>query len=138
LTNFNPVLFWAPAVLLVPAALAAAYFYFSLKVELTLLARHSVTRAELAMRWKEVVTEVETLRVRLAAVEARPALQESLQEWTPRDATPQPLNLNRRGQILRLHAKGRSAAEIASDLQISQGEVELLVKVHDWSPATTL
>ena len=42
-----------------------------------------------------------------------------------------PVNLNRRGQILRLTQKGKSAAEIATDLHISQGEVELLLKVHD-------
>jgi hypothetical protein len=127
MTNVHPLLFWAPAILLVPAALAAAYFYFSLRVELRLMARRAATRAELNSRWSEVVTELETLRVRLVAAEARPALQ----DWTP-----PALNLNWRGQILRLHGKGRSTAEIASDLRISQGEVELLVKVHDWAAAT--
>jgi len=37
-----------------------------------------------------------------------------------------------------LHGKGRTAAEIAADLQISQGEVELLVKVHEWPAACGL
>lgn len=45
-----------------------------------------------------------------------------------------PMNLNRRGQILRLSRKGKSVAEIASDLQVAQGEVELLLKVHDLGP----
>jgi hypothetical protein len=44
-----------------------------------------------------------------------------------------PVNLNRRGQILRLFRKGKSVAEIASDLRVAQGEVELLLKVHDLS-----
>ena len=126
----NPLLLWAPAVLLVPAILAAAYFYFSLKVELRLVARRAVTRAELDRRWSEIVTELETLRARLVATEAQPV---PAQDWKT-----QSLNLNRRGQILRLHGKGRTPAEIASDLQISQGEVELLVKVHDWSAAKAL
>ena len=126
----NPLLFWAPAVLLVPAILAAAYFYFSLKVELRLVARRAVTRAELDSRWSEIITEMETLRARLMATETQPA---PAQDWKS-----QSLNLNRRGQILRLHGKGRTPAEIASDLQISQGEVELLVKVHDWSAASAL
>lgn len=44
-----------------------------------------------------------------------------------------PVNLNRRGQILRLSRKGKSVAEIAHDLNVAQGEVELLLKVHDLS-----
>jgi DNA-binding NarL/FixJ family response regulator len=47
-----------------------------------------------------------------------------------------PLNLNRRGQILRLSRKGKSVAEIAQDLNVAQGEVELLLKVHDLSQET--
>jgi hypothetical protein len=47
-----------------------------------------------------------------------------------------PLNLNRRGQILRLSRKGKSVAEIAQDLNVAQGEVELLLKVHDLSQKT--
>jgi DNA-binding NarL/FixJ family response regulator len=93
------------------------------------VARRSVTRAELDTRWTELVAELEALRVRLAVVESRAA---------PSDWAPQAVNLNRRGQILRLHGKGRTPAEIATDLQISQGEVELLVKLHDWPPAASL
>ena len=139
MTNFNPnlnqLLFWVPAALLVLVVLLAAYSYFSLKVQLRLLGRRTVTRSELDGRWAEVVTELETLRAQVAAAQERPAAQ----EWTtPQDRTSPALNLNRRGQILRLHGKGRSTAEIASDLQISQGEVELLLKVHDWSASTPL
>jgi DNA-binding NarL/FixJ family response regulator len=135
MTHVNPFFFWVPAVLLVAAVLAAAYSYFSLKVELRLLARRAVTRGELDARWSEVVTELETLRAQVAAAaESRSAPV----EWPTPDHPPAPLNLNRRGQILRLHGKGRSTAEIASDLQISQGEVELLLKVHDWSASTSL
>jgi uncharacterized coiled-coil protein SlyX len=47
-----------------------------------------------------------------------------------------PMNLNRRGQILRLSRKGKSVAEIASDLHVAQGEVELLLKVHDLGQKT--
>jgi DNA-binding NarL/FixJ family response regulator len=42
-----------------------------------------------------------------------------------------PVNLNRRGQILRLSRKGKTVAEISQDLNVAQGEVELLLKVHD-------
>jgi DNA-binding NarL/FixJ family response regulator len=135
MTHFNPFFFWAPAVLLVPVLLLAGYIYFSLQVELRLLARRVVTRGELDARWTEVVTELELLRAQVTvAAEARPTVP----DWAPPDRPAAALNLNRRGQILRLHGKGRSTVEIASDLQISQGEVELLLKVHDWSASTSL
>jgi DNA-binding NarL/FixJ family response regulator len=130
MTNLSLLLFWAPVALVPIGALFGAYLYFSLKVDLRLAMRRVVTRSEFDTRLAEVAAEMDTLRTRLAAAESRTAAQ---QDWTP-----QALNLTQRGQILRLHGKGRSAAEIASDLQISQGEVELLVKVHDWSAATAL
>lgn len=134
MTSVSPLLFWAPAAVLVPTVVLATYLYISLKVELRLMARRSVTRAELDARCMEVVSELETLRARLLTAESPPRSQ----DWAPHDGAPQALNLNRRGQILRLHGKGRSTAEIASDLQVSQGEVELLLKVHDWSAASFL
>jgi DNA-binding NarL/FixJ family response regulator len=43
------------------------------------------------------------------------------------------VNLNRRGQVLRLRRRGRTVEEIASTLEIPRGEVELMVKVHELS-----
>jgi hypothetical protein len=124
---FQFLLLWGPVTLLLVALPPAVYFYCSLKVELRLQSRRIVARPELDNRRKEMTAALEALRARLTLVESRLA---------PSDWAPQAVNLNRRGQILRLHGKGRTTAEIASDLQISQGEVELLVKVHDWpSPA---
>ena len=134
MTHVTPILFWAPAVLLVPIFLAAAYLFFSLKVAMNLLAKRAVTRAELDRRLMEVVADLETLRTQVAATEPRPVPH----EWPPADRPRASLNLNRRGQILRLHGKGRSTAEIAADLEISQGEVELMLKVHDWSATSPL
>jgi hypothetical protein len=54
--------------------------------------------------------------------------------WATSDV---PMNLNRRGQILRLSRKGKSVAEIAQDLNVAQGEVELLLKIHDLSQSST-
>jgi hypothetical protein len=42
----------------------------------------------------------------------------------------QSMNLSRRNQVLRLHFRGDSPSRIASVLQISKGEVDLLLKVH--------
>ncbi len=126
---FHSLLLWGPLVLLAVTLALGIYLYFALKVELGLIVRRSVTRAELDSRLTELVAELEALRARLATVESRAA---------PVDWAPQAVNLNRRGQVLRLHGKGRTTAEIATDLQISQGEVELLVKLHDWPSAASL
>ena len=44
-----------------------------------------------------------------------------------------PLNLNRRGQMLRLHRRGESIQAIASALGISQGEVKLTIRMQELS-----
>ena len=45
-------------------------------------------------------------------------------------AAGQSMNLSRRNQVLRLHFRGDSPSRIASVLQISRSEVDLLLKVH--------
>jgi DNA-binding NarL/FixJ family response regulator len=127
----HALLAWGPALLLAAGIPLGAYLYLTLQVELRLLTRRTVTRAEVDSRCGELAAELATLRVRLAAAEARVASPAA-------ESAPQAVNLNRRGQVLRLHGKGRTAAEIAADLQISQGEVELLVKVHEWPTASVL
>ena len=42
-----------------------------------------------------------------------------------------PINLNRRGQLLRMHRRGESIPAIASALGISQGEVKLTVRMQE-------
>ena len=44
---------------------------------------------------------------------------------------PPSVHLNRRGQVAQLHRRGESARNISSALGISQGEVKLLMKVHN-------
>ena len=53
-----------------------------------------------------------------------------LMSWITQPAS---VNLNRRGQVLRLYRRGDSISEIASGLRLSQGEVKLIVKVHELS-----
>jgi hypothetical protein len=40
------------------------------------------------------------------------------------------INLNRRGQVLRLFRRGDTSRQIASALSMRRGEVDLIVKVH--------
>ena len=75
---------------------------------------------------RQLSVDCEEIRKRIADQEA--SARADLPLWSASNA---PVNLNRRGQILRLSRKGKSVPEIAQDLNVAQGEVELLLKVHD-------
>ncbi len=77
----------------------------------------------------ELALEIGRLRVRLEEVEQR---KTPLSDWAA--AEPSSLNLNRRGQVLRLYRRGDSVAHIASTLGLSTGEVALIVKVQEMAP----
>jgi hypothetical protein len=74
---------------------------------------------------------------RLAEVaEAAQRLRTEREEGVRPTAMPavgQPLNLNKRGQVLRMRRRGENAETIAAALSIPQNEVDLLLKVHQLS-----
>lgn len=86
--------------------------------------------------------DIEPLEATVAHLAAE--LHELRERWTERE-TERPaavsgwaqeaagVNLNRRGQVLRLRRRGRTVDEIAATLQMPRGEVELMVKVHELS-----
>jgi hypothetical protein len=84
--------------------------------------------------WEDCVQRIDELALSLGELRGR---LDDIQEQAAPPGVPvwpgetSPIQLNRRGQILRLAGKGRSIAEIAVDLGVSQGEVELLLKVHE-------
>ena len=162
----EPLTVIVPVLVLGAALYAALYLFLATKVELRLVARRAVMRPELEGALRTVAAEVEELRTRLNAAESecslagqRLVLESSRQtKWSgeleevrarlqefereqrsaaERGAEPDSLNLNRRAQILNLHRKGKHAQEIASVLRIPQGEVELMVKVHDLSQSAS-
>lgn len=75
--------------------------------------RHLAQVAEAAGRWR---TEREET--------ARPV---------PAPAAGQPLNLNKRGQVLRMRRRGEKPETIAAALSMPRNEVDLLLKVHQMS-----
>jgi hypothetical protein len=86
--------------------------------------------AELTGRSTRVLqleSELRDLSERLSEIEHRKL---SLWDCSPEQSN---INLNRRGQVLRLARRGDSAAQIASTLGLSKGEVMLIVKVHEIS-----
>jgi hypothetical protein len=66
-------------------------------------------------RWTE---DMESLRAELSAETMRPT------------AGQQALNLNKRGQVLRMRRRGENPETIAAALAIPRNEVDLLLKVH--------
>ena len=77
------------------------------------LERHLAEVGEAAERWRAEREET-----------ARPV---------PVPAAGQPLNLNKRGQVLRMRRRGENPETIAAALSIPRNEVDLLLKVHQMS-----
>ncbi|HXI40133.1 MAG TPA: hypothetical protein VNH83_09145 [Bryobacteraceae bacterium] len=79
----------------------------------------------------------ERLENRLALMaEAAERMQSQLEETerpAPAAQPGQSLNLNKRGQVLRMRRRGETPETIAAALRIPQNEVTLLLKVHELS-----
>ena len=79
----------------------------------------------------------ERLENRLALMaEAAERIQAQLEETARPAPVAQPgqsLNLNKRGQVLRMRRRGETPETIAAALRIPQNEVTLLLKVHELS-----
>jgi hypothetical protein len=82
----------------------------------------------------EALTEISSLASRLASLELQIRQindqRASHAEWV---SSSESLNLNRRGQVLRLHGRGDSVPAIADALRMGQAEVQLMIKVHELS-----
>jgi response regulator RpfG family c-di-GMP phosphodiesterase len=80
---------------------------------------------ELTSRLDETNSELEKLFRRVSEIEQRYTVApEFLSELAS-------VNLNRRGQVIQLHRRGQALSAIASTLRLSQGEVRLIIKVHE-------
>ena len=116
------------AVLAGVAAGVALWFCFQLRSEFSLFSqftRKAITDDQLASR-------LAGLQARLAEVEAHlsdtDVRRQQDAEWL---AQAESLNLNRRGQVIRLHQRGESPSSIASTLRLAPGEVKLIIKVFE-------
>lgn len=121
---------WLPLVLGGIAVTLAAlclgqFFSFKKLVARTLAGARDIEPLEAKVA--DMSVEMNELRERLGERDAdRPAPAGWPQEVAG-------VNLNRRGQVLRLRRRGRTVEEIASTLEMPRGEVELMVKVHELS-----
>jgi|SRR5581483_2020062 len=81
----------------------------------------------LPQKWGEFETSMKGIEERIAELEES---RTPAAEWFSDTGS---VNLNRRGQVLRLHRRGESTSHIASLLGLSHGEVKLIIKVHELS-----
>ncbi len=104
---------------------ASVWMHLRLRAELSALSLKSVTGQDLAERTGAIAEQIASLENRIQNVEQS---RTDHSEWI---SQAESLNLNRRGQVLRLHRRGDSVSEIASALRVGQGEVKLMIKVHE-------
>ena len=121
------ILFLASTAILVTIAASSALIalFFSLKKEVAALEQEIGAHREVSGKFDEIQKQVEQIRTEIGELEQR---RSGAADWS---SEPGSLNLTRRGQVLRLHRRGEPAAQIASALGLSQGEVRLIVKVHE-------
>ena len=100
-----------------------------LKTELRGLKVEMNSRDELDERERAAFARIDNLEAQLAGLRHE---QSEQADWVSQTES---LNLNRRGQVLRLHRRGESVAGIATALRMGQGEVTLMIKVHEMGRA---
>ena len=121
----------SPSVLIYLTAFLAvclsAWLFIRLRAALRLLAKSIAAHEQLSH-------QTNTLNARFTAIEMRlNTMDQSRQEHAEWLSQAEGLNLNRRGQVLRLHRRGDSASDIASALRMGKVEVQLMIKVYELS-----
>ena len=119
-------------VLAMAVAGVSLFLYFRLRsefYEFRQLTRKAVSDEELSAKTTPLEVRLAEIDSRLAASEAR---RQEDADWL---AEAESLNLNRRGQVLRLHRRGESPDSIASSLRMKPGEVQLIIKVFELGQA---
>lgn len=111
------------------ALLASVFTLVSLRREIRRVPQEPAPDPAIQDALTELASQIGQLRLRLEEVEQR---KSPLSDWA--EAEPKAVNLNRRGQVLRLYRRGDSVAHIASTLGLSTGEVALIVKVQEMLP----
>jgi len=97
-------------------------FLLHLKMQ-TMVKQGRKQREHFEARLAEVLEATEQLRRE----------REEAAQPTPMTAAGPALNLNKRGQVLRMRRRGENPETIAAALSIPRNEVDLLLKVHQMS-----
>jgi hypothetical protein len=112
-----------PYVVLGAGLIVCIVLFLSLKLELRRRAGAAGGRSRMEETVDGLSVAFEQIRARLEEAVPPPAV---FPGWSGNPS----INLNRRGQVLRLFRRGDPPRQIASALGMRQGEVDLIIKVH--------
>jgi hypothetical protein len=113
-----------PYVVLAAGLIACILLFLSLKLELRRRPGASSGTHQMEETVDGLSAAFEQIRSRLEDAMQPPVVASSGWSGSPS------VNLNRRGQVLRLFRRGDTPRQIASALGMRQGEVDLIIKVH--------
>jgi hypothetical protein len=119
----NPLTLYAAVAL---SLLASLVLYYDVRIEIA--KQQSLDRKKQeasAVVVHNLAGDLEAMRQSVRTLEEAPASQ----------PTGQGINLSKRAQALRMRRRGESIATIAAALQTPRNEVELLLKVREWTNA---
>jgi hypothetical protein len=106
--------------------LASLVLYFDVRVEMAKeRCQERRKRDAAAALVHGMAGDLETMRQSVRTLEVAPASQPA----------GHGINLSKRVQALRMHRRGESVATIAAALQTPRGEIDLLLKVCEWTSA---
>jgi len=103
---------------------ACMFLFFSLKREIRRFEIRFASKEEFAAALSRATTDAGEARALVAQLEQRRFYADLVCESGG-------VNLTRQGQVLRLHRRGESIADIASALRLPAGEVKLMIKVYE-------
>jgi DNA-binding NarL/FixJ family response regulator len=109
---------------LVAVACFTAVFFAARKKFRAERSQHESALQEQNQRFESLQKQFETCDKRLAEAEQRSSAAVEA-------SYPASIHLNRRGQVVQMHRRGENPRTIASALGISQGEVKLMIKLHE-------
>lgn len=122
----NYTVLWEPiCISVVIASVAATTTYLTLRSKLRIAELRSKDIDAMERRLEELGNELRTCQQRLGETEHR---------YCPESGTfpgAASVHLNRRGQVAQLFRRGQTPRSIASALGVSQGEVKLIIKLHE-------
>ncbi len=123
------VLACAGMVMALAAAVAQIVLFISFKRKMCAQQEEIAAYDGIPQKLNELGKEIGQMQLRLDEIERR---RTPLADWSPESAS---VHLNRRGQVLRLHRRGESSVQIASALGLVQGEVKLIIRLHELTRA---
>jgi hypothetical protein len=127
MTSVSP--FWyisaLSSALSILTVIACVFLFRSMRKQRLELAAGAAAKEELTAVLAKIQSELQDTKSGLRE------LKDARDAYLNRISETGGINLNQRGQILRLYRRGESPTAISSALRVPAGEVNLIVKVHE-------